>query len=127
DARRLLDRVGLGDRLASMPQQLSAGQQQRVAIARALAMHPDLILFADPTSGLDPPISGEILAVMADLAPQGQTMLVVTHAMNFARRAANSVFVVDAGEIVESGPPQSIFDAPQHSKTQQLLLAGSAA
>ncbi len=79
EARKLLDRVGLGDRLDSRPAQLSGGQQQRVAIARALAMHPQLILFDEPTSALDPKMTGEVLAVMADLAKQGETMLVVTH------------------------------------------------
>jgi len=121
EARQLLDRVGLGDRLDSRPTQLSGGQQQRVAIARALAMHPELILFDEPTSALDPKMTGEVLAVMADLAQQGETMLVVTHAMTFARRVANEVHVIANGVIVESGPPARIFEDPQHVETRELL------
>jgi polar amino acid transport system ATP-binding protein len=121
EARTLLDRVGLGDRLDSRPAQLSGGQQQRVAIARALAMHPELILFDEPTSALDPKMTAEVLAVMADLARQGETMLVVTHAMTFARRVANDVHVIANGVIVESGPPAQIFEAPQHAETKELL------
>jgi ABC-type polar amino acid transport system ATPase subunit len=121
EARKLLDRVGLGDRLDSRPTQLSGGQQQRVAIARALAMHPELILFDEPTSALDPKMTGEVLAVMADLAQQGETMLVVTHAMTFARRVANEVHVIANGVIVESGPPAQVFEDPQHAETRELL------
>jgi ABC-type polar amino acid transport system ATPase subunit len=121
EARKLLDRVGLGDRLESLPSQLSGGQQQRVAIARALAMHPQLILFDEPTSALDPKMTAEVLAVMADLAQQGETMLVVTHAMRFARRVASDVHVISGGVIVESGPPEQIFEAPQHAETRELL------
>jgi polar amino acid transport system ATP-binding protein len=121
EARQLLDRVGLGDRLDSRPTQLSGGQQQRVAIARALAMHPELILFDEPTSALDPKMTGEVLAVMADLAQQGETMLVVTHAMTFARRVANEVHVIANGVIVESGPPARVFEDPQHAETRELL------
>jgi len=121
EARKLLDRVGLGDRLDSRPSQLSGGQQQRVAIARALAMQPKLVLFDEPTSSLDPKMTGEVLAVMTDLARQGQTMLVVTHAMEFARRVANDVHVMSGGVIVESGPPSQIFEAPQHAETRELL------
>ncbi len=121
EARKLLDRVGLGDRLESRPSQLSGGQQQRVAIARALAMHPELILFDEPTSALDPKMTAEVLAVMADLARQGETMLVVTHAMTFARRVANEVHVIANGVIVESGPPAQVFEAPQHEETRELL------
>ncbi len=123
EARKLLDRVGLGDRLESRPSQLSGGQQQRVAIARALAMHPELILFDEPTSALDPKMTAEVLAVMADLAQQGETMLVVTHAMTFARRVANEVHVIANGVIVESGPPAQVFEAPQHAETKELLRA----
>jgi ABC-type polar amino acid transport system ATPase subunit len=121
EARKLLDRVGLGDRLDSLPAQLSGGQQQRVAIARALAMRPELILFDEPTSALDPKMTAEVLAVMADLAQQGETMLVVTHAMSFARRVANEVHVIANGVIVESGPPAQVFEAPQHAETKELL------
>jgi len=121
EARKLLDRVGLGNRLESYPSQLSGGQQQRVAIARALAMKPSLILFDEPTSALDPKMTGEVLAVMADLARQGETMLVVTHAMEFARRVANDVHVMAEGLIVESGPPAQVFGAPQRAETKELL------
>jgi polar amino acid transport system ATP-binding protein len=121
EARKLLDRVGLGDRLESRTSQLSGGQQQRVAIARALAMHPELILFDEPTSALDPKMTAEVLAVMADLAQQGETMLVVTHAMTFARRVANEVHVIANGVIVESGAPAQVFEAPQHIETKELL------
>ena len=127
EARALLDRVGLGERLDNMPHQLSGGQQQRVAIARALAMQPDLILFDEPTSGLDPRMTAEVLSVMADLAAQGQTMLVVTHSMSFARRAARSIFVLAHGEIIESGPPEQVFDSPQHPGTRDLLHDSEAA
>jgi polar amino acid transport system ATP-binding protein len=125
-ARKLLDRVGLGDRLDSMPQQLSGGQQQRVAIARSLAMQPELILFDEPTSALDPQMTAEVLAVMTDLARDGQTMLVVTHAMGFARRVANQVHVIADGVIVEEGPPQQIFEAPQQPQTRTLLQQAEA-
>jgi len=127
EARVLLDRVGLGDRLASMPHQLSGGQQQRVAIARALAMKPDMVLFDEPTSALDPKMTGEVLAVMTDLAAQGQTMLVVTHAMGFARKVAHEVHVLSAGVVVESGPPQQIFEAPRHEATKELLHEAQSA
>ncbi|MEX0704795.1 MAG: amino acid ABC transporter ATP-binding protein [Planctomycetales bacterium] len=125
-AKELLDRVGMGDRLESRPQQLSGGQQQRVAIARALAMRPELMLFDEPTSGLDPKLAGEVLAVMADLASQGQTMLVVTHSMSFARRVATTVLVIAEGVIVESGPPPDVLDQPQHPATRELLQSADA-
>jgi ABC-type polar amino acid transport system ATPase subunit len=121
EARKLLERVGLGNRLDSYPAQLSGGQQQRVAIARALAMKPQLVLFDEPTSALDPKMTAEVLAVMADLARQGETMLVVTHAMEFARRVANDVHVMAEGVIVESGPPAQVFGAPQRAETKELL------
>lgn len=121
DAKRLLDRVGLGDRLDSMPAQLSGGQQQRVAIARALAMHPRIMLFDEPTSSLDPQMTNEVLSVMADLARDGQTMMVVTHAMTFARKAAHVVHVLHQGQLIESGPPGQIFGSPQHAETKKLL------
>ena len=101
-ARRLLDRVGLSDRLHAMPRQLSGGQQQRVAIARALAMEPQAILFDEPTSALDPRMTAEVLAVMSDLAGDGLTMIVVTHAMHFARRVAHTVHVFGDGRVIES-------------------------
>ena len=109
-ARKLLDRVGLGDKLAAMPAQLSGGQQQRVAIARALAMEPRVLLFDEPTSALDPAMAGEVLAVMADLARDGQTMIVVTHDLPFARRAAHTVHVFEGGRVAASGPPAAVLD-----------------
>src|SRR5437773_13555 len=101
-ARRLLERVGLADKLHARPEQLSGGQQQRVAIARALAVKPEAILFDEPTSALDPRMAGEVLAVIADLANQGQTMIVVTHAMGFARKVGHTLHVMHAGKVAES-------------------------
>ena len=121
EARQLLDRVGLGDKLHARPEQLSGGQQQRVAIARALAVRPEAILFDEPTSALDPRMAGEVLSVIADLAKSGQTMIVVTHAMHFARQVAHTVHVMDAGRIVESGPPAQVFDAPREDATQRFV------
>ena len=126
-ARRLLDRVGLLDKLDARPGQLSGGQQQRVAIARALAMEPRVLLFDEPTSALDPRMTNEVLAVMADLAADGLTMVIVTHAMRFARQVARTVHVFDAGQIVESGPPGQIFEAPRHESTRTLLAETQAA
>jgi ABC-type polar amino acid transport system ATPase subunit len=124
-AEGLLARVGLSDRLDALPHQLSGGQQQRVAIARALAMQPDVILFDEPTSSLDPKMTAEVLTVMADLAKSGQTMLVVTHAMSFARRVATNVHVMIDGVIVESGPPAQVFDSPTHPATRELLTTST--
>jgi len=126
-ARKLLDRVGLSDRLCALPRQLSGGQQQRVAIARALAMQPKAILFDEPTSALDPRMTAEVLAVITDLAGDGLTMIVVTHAMQFARRVAHAVHVFDEGRVIESGPPVQIFDDPHHDATRKLLSALQAA
>jgi ABC-type polar amino acid transport system ATPase subunit len=120
-ASELLARVGLADKLDARPEQLSGGEQQRVAIARALAVRPDAILFDEPTSALDPRMSAEVLSVIADLATAGQTMIVVTHAMAFARRVATRVHVMEAGRIVESGPPEQIFEAPQTRTTREFL------
>ena len=120
-ASELLGRVGLADKLHARPEQLSGGQQQRVAIARALAVRPDAILFDEPTSALDPRMSAEVLSVIADLAAGGQTMIVVTHAMTFARRVASSVHVMEAGSIVESGPAEQIFEAPRTAATRDFL------
>jgi ABC-type polar amino acid transport system ATPase subunit len=120
-AKTLLDRVGLADKLHERPERLSGGQQQRVAIARALAMQPRAILFDEPTSALDPRMTGEVLAVLADLAKTGQTMIVVTHAMNFARRAAHQVHVFEEGRVLESGPPQQIFENPREKGTAEFL------
>jgi ABC-type polar amino acid transport system ATPase subunit len=124
-ARALLDRVGLIDKIDAMPRQLSGGQQQRVAIARALAMQPRAILFDEPTSALDPRMTAEVLAVMTDLARDGLTMIVVTHAMKFARQVAHTVHVFDGGHVVESGPPEQIFEEPREEATR-LLLAETA-
>ncbi|AMV38848.1 amino acid ABC transporter ATP-binding protein [Planctomyces sp. SH-PL62] len=126
-ARKLLDRVGLGDRLDARPRELSGGQQQRVAIARALAMEPQVMLFDEPTSALDPRMTGEVLAVMTDLARDGLTMIVVTHAMGFARKVASVVHVFGEGRVVESGPPAQVFEAPAHEATRSLLAEARAA
>jgi polar amino acid transport system ATP-binding protein len=126
-ARKLLDRVGMSDRLHTLPCQLSGGQQQRVAIARALAMEPQAILFDEPTSALDPRMTTEVLAVMTDLAGDGLTMIVVTHAMQFARRVAHTVHVFGEGRIVESGPPSQIFEHPRQDATRNLLSEVMAA
>jgi ABC-type polar amino acid transport system ATPase subunit len=125
-ARRLLERVGLSDKLDAWPEQLSGGQQQRVAIARALAMRPQAILFDEPTSALDPRMAGEVLRVIADLAGEGQTMVVVTHAMSFARRVAHTVHVMHQGRIAESGPPEQIFSQPCHEATRTFLAQAGA-
>jgi ABC-type polar amino acid transport system ATPase subunit len=126
-ARRLLERVGLSSRIHAYPRQISGGQQQRVAIARALAMEPRVILFDEPTSALDPRMTAEVLAVMSDLANDGLTMVVVTHAMQFARRIAHMVHVMADGRLIESGPPSQIFEAPAEEATRHLLSEGLAA
>jgi polar amino acid transport system ATP-binding protein len=125
-ARRLLDRVGLSDRCSAMPRELSGGQQQRVAIARALAMQPQAMLFDEPTSALDPRMTSEVLAVMTDLAGDGLTMIVVTHAMQFARRVAHTVHVFADGRVIESGPPGQVIDDPKQEATRILLSAVDA-
>ncbi len=113
--------MGLGEKLAARPDQLSGGQQQRVAIARALAMKPEAILFDEPTSALDPRMAGEVLSVITDLAKSGQTMIVVTHAMGFARTVAHTVHVMYDGQIAESGPTQRIFEDSQEDVTRTFL------
>lgn len=125
-ARPLLERVGLGDRLGARPDQLSGGQQQRVAIARALAVSPRAILFDEPTSALDPRMAAEVTAVMADLARAGQTMVVVTHAMGFAREAAGTVHVMQGGRVIESGPPAQVFGNPREAATREFLTISKA-
>ena len=120
-AEKLLARVGLATKQDAYPRNLSGGQQQRVAIARALVMEPAVILFDEPTSALDPVMAGEILALMADLAQDGQTMIVVTHSMGFARNVAHQVHVFAGGYDVESGPPTKVFEDPQHPTTQSFL------
>jgi ABC-type polar amino acid transport system ATPase subunit len=125
-ARQLLQRVGLGDKIDAWPEYLSGGQQQRVAIARALAMKPEAILFDEPTSALDPRMAGEVLRVIADLAGEGQTMVVVTHAMSFARRVAHTVHVMHAGRIAESGAPEQIFTQPSREATRAFLTEAAS-
>jgi polar amino acid transport system ATP-binding protein len=120
-ALELLDQVGLADKPAAYPSQLSGGQQQRVAIARALAMSPKLMLFDEPTSALDPELVGEVLKVMRDLAQGGMTMIVVTHEMGFAREVADRVVFMDAGVVVEEGPPSQVITNPQHNRTRAFL------
>ena len=117
----------MSDRLHAMPRQLSGGQQQRVAIARALAMEPQAMLFDEPTSALDPRMTAEVLAVMSDLAGDGLTMIVVTHAMHFARRVAQTVHVFGDGRVIESGPPDQIFEDPREEATRLLLSNVQAA
>ena len=121
----MLDRVGLGDRLHAMPSNSPAAAQQRVAIARALAMEPVAILFDEPTSALDPRMTAEVLAVITDLARDGQTMIVVTHAIRFARQVAQTVHVLDAGLIVESGRLLPFLDCPSNPATRRLLAEGA--
>jgi polar amino acid transport system ATP-binding protein len=119
--RQLLDRVGLADKIEVYPDQLSGGQQQRVAIARALAMNPKVMLFDEPTSALDPEMIKEVLDVMLQLAREGMTMLVVSHEMGFARAAAHEVVFMDNGEVIETAPPEVLFNHPQSERTQKFL------
>ncbi|AHD21030.1 amino acid ABC transporter ATP-binding protein [Rhodococcus sp. D-6] len=121
EARALLDRVGVGDKLHDYPKQLSGGQQQRVAIARALALRPAVILFDEPTSALDPELVGEVLAVIRDLAGDGATLVIVTHEIGFAREVADTVVFMDGGVIVEQGPPHEVLDNPQQERTASFL------
>jgi len=121
DGVRLLSRVGLAEKCDTFPGKLSGGQQQRVAIARALAMKPALMLFDEPTSALDPEVTGEVLAVMEELAHEGTTMIVVTHEMGFARKAADRVVMMDDGLIIEEGTPEHFFEAPEQERTKQFL------
>ncbi|HEY7486875.1 MAG TPA: amino acid ABC transporter ATP-binding protein [Streptosporangiaceae bacterium] len=120
-AVKLLDRVGLADKVDTYPAQLSGGQQQRVAIARALAMQPTLMLFDEPTSALDPELVGEVLDVMRQLAVDGMTMVVVTHEMGFAREVGDSLVFMDGGVVVEQGHPREVLSNPQHPRTQDFL------
>jgi polar amino acid transport system ATP-binding protein len=116
-----LERVGVADKAHAYPAQLSGGQQQRVAIARSLAMDPELMLFDEPTSSLDPETVGEVLAVMRRLAQDGMTMIVVTHEMSFAREVADRVAFMDGGVIVEEGAPAQVIGAPRHERTRTFL------
>lgn len=120
-ALALLARVGLGGRGDAYPRQLSGGQQQRVAIARALALQPGVLLFDEPTSALDPELVGEVLSVIRELATTGCTLVVVTHEVGFARDVADHIVFIDAGVIVEQGPPAQVIDAPQHPRTREFL------
>jgi len=120
-ATELLERVGIANQSDKYPAQLSGGQQQRAAIARALAMKPKVMLFDEPTSALDPEMVQEVLDVMTTLAREGMTMLVVTHEMGFARRAANRVIFMDSGEVVEDAPPDQFFTAPRSDRAKDFL------
>ncbi len=120
-ATTLLDRFGLADKRAKYPDRLSGGQQQRVAIVRALAMQPELMLFDEVTSALDPELVAEVLEVIRELAAGGMTMIIATHEMSFARDMADRVCFLDAGRILEEGPPAEIFSTPREERTQQFL------
>ena len=120
-AKELLERVGVAHQAQKLPAQLSGGQQQRVAIARALAMKPKVMLFDEPTSALDPEMINEVLDVMTELAEDGMTMIVVTHEMGFARKAADRVVFMADGEIVEEGTPEEFFTTPQSDRAKDFL------
>jgi polar amino acid transport system ATP-binding protein len=120
-ATELLARFGLADKRDDYPDRLSGGQQQRVAIVRALAMRPELMLLDEVTSALDPELVGEVLNVIRELAAGGMTMLIATHEMGFAREIADQVCFLDAGVILEQGPPEEIFSSPKEPRTQQFL------
>jgi len=117
----LLKKVGLAEKANSYPMQLSGGQQQRVAIARALAMSPDVMLFDEVTSALDPELVKEVLDVMKNLAMDGMTMVVVTHEMNFAKEVGDRIILIDGGVIVEENTPDQFFTNPQHERTKKFL------
>jgi polar amino acid transport system ATP-binding protein len=120
-ALELLEQVGLPEKADVYPARLSGGQQQRVAIARALAMDPKVMLFDEPTSALDPELVGEVLDTMKTLARSGMTMVCVTHEVGFAREVADRAVLIDDGVVVEEGPPETFFTAPQHARTKQFL------
>ena len=120
-AFKILKRVGLEDKANAYPSQLSGGQKQRIAIVRALAMEPDVLLFDEPTSVLDPEMVGEVLQVISDLARDGITMVVVTHEMGFARKVGTRVLFMDGGQIAEQGTPEEIFEHPQNARTKEFL------
>ena len=121
DARRLLDQVGLAEKADQYPYQLSGGQQQRVGIARALALKPKLMLFDEPTSALDPELVGDVLRVIKDLAAEGWTMVIVTHEIRFAQQVADQVLFIEAGVVLEAGPPAQVLGAPSEARTRQFL------
>ncbi|MCQ2535861.1 MAG: amino acid ABC transporter ATP-binding protein [Lachnospiraceae bacterium] len=120
-ALKLLERVGMQDKIHAFPSQLSGGQKQRVAIARALAMNPNVMLFDEPTSALDPEMVGEVLAVMQQLAKDGMTMIVVTHEIGFAREVADRVVFMENGYIIEEGSPSEVIDNPKEERTKDFL------
>jgi len=120
-ARELLTRFGLADKASAHPDRLSGGQQQRVALVRALATRPSLLLLDEITAALDPELVGDVLAIVRDLAAEGTTMVLATHEMSFAREIASLVCFLDAGRILESGPPAEIFNAPREERTRQFL------
>lgn len=120
-ALKLIEKVGLSDKINNYPSKLSGGQKQRVAIARALAMNPDIMLFDEPTSALDPELVGEVLNVMKELAKEGMTMIVVTHEMGFAKEVADRVIFMDGGKIIEEDLPERIFSNPKHNRTKEFL------
>ncbi len=121
EARELLAQVHLSEHADKLPAQLSGGQQQRVAIARALAMQPAVLLFDEPTSALDPELVGEVLEVLRELAKSGRTMLVATHEMGFCKEVAHRVCFLDAGKILEEGPPEQLFENPKEPRTREFL------
>lgn len=121
EVEALFTRFGLADRMHNYPDQLSGGQQQRVAIVRALAMRPEVMLFDEITSALDPQLVGEVLDVLLQLKAEGMTMLLATHEMGFARQAADKVCFLKDGRIIEEGPPDALFGAPKHPATQEFL------
>lgn len=121
EGMELLHRVGMADKTESFPDELSGGQKQRVAIARAIAMKPEILLFDEPTSTLDPSMIAEVLYVIRELADQGMTMLIVTHEMKFARDVSNRIFYMDEGGIYEEGSPEQIFEHPVREKTRQFI------
>ena len=120
-AMKLLERIGLADKVNEYPNMLSGGQKQRIAIVRALAMEPEVMLFDEPTSALDPEMVGEVLDLMRDLAKDGMTMVVVTHEMGFAREVADRVIFMDGGSILEENTPNELFDNPQNPRTRLFL------
>jgi len=120
-AMKYLERVKIPEQAKKYPGQLSGGQQQRVAIARSLCMSPKVMLFDEPTSALDPEMISEVLDVMVELAEEGMTMICVTHEMGFAKKVANRVIFMDAGQIIEQNDPHEFFDNPQHERTKLFL------
>jgi len=120
---KALTQVGLAEKAKAYPHELSGGQQQRVAIARALALEPSIMLFDEPTSALDPELVGSVLAVMREMRESGMTMVVVSHEMRFARSAADRVVFMDQGRILEQGPPQKLFNQPEHSRIREFIAS----